>query len=354
MKAVTVTPGSKGSVQLKEINQPKAKPNEALIRIHKLGIDGTDHDINAGFYGAPPDGEKFLIVGHEALGTIESVGEKVMGFSRGDLVVPTVRRGCLDSCLNCRNGESDMCLTGNYYEHGIYKLHGFGSEYGVSDANYLVKIPTGLEDVAVLLEPTSIVEKALYQVYHIQRRMLWEPKSALMLGAGPIGQLGTVLLRLRALDVDTVARRPKTDSKAQMVESTGANYVNARETLLDKLGKKYDIIIEGTGDASVAMDALRLLSPNGVLCFLGVYGPSSLTFEAGQLLREMVLRNKVAFGSVNANKKYFEMGLKDFQEIKKRYSGFLSKFFTLTLKPEEYMEAYEPRPSDIKTVIEFS
>lgn len=353
MRAIIVQPGSKDSVRLAEVEQPQPKSSEVLLRILKLGIDGTDRDINAGFYGATPDGQKFLVVGHEALGRIESVGNAVTGFTANDLVVPTVRRACPENCLNCRNGESDMCLTGHYYEHGIYKLHGFASELTISDANYLVKIPHELDDAAVLLEPMSIVEKAVSQIYHIQNRMTWEPKTALMLGAGPIGQLGTLLLRLKGLEVFTMARRPKSDVKAKLVEAAGATYVNAEETALQALGKKFDIILEGTGNANVAMDAMKNLATNGVLCYLGVYGQSQLTSEVGDLLREAVLRNKVFFGSVNANKRYFEMGLEDFTAIKQKFGNALSNLFTSTLKPENYEEAFKPGPGDIKTVIDF-
>lgn len=353
MKAVTVTPRTKGSVQLTEIPQPIPKPNEALLRVMKLGIDGTDRDINAGFYGAPPDGEKTLVVGHEVLGTVVSVGQKVTDIVEGDMVVPTVRRSCPENCLNCRNDESDMCLTGHYYEHGIYKLNGFASETAISDANYLVRIPKELADVAVLLEPTSIVEKAVSQVYEIQERMKWAPKTALMLGAGPIGQLGTMLLRLKELEVYTIARRPKEDLKAQLIEATGAHYVNSTDTSLDSLGKSFDVIIEGTGNSSLAMEALNYLAPNGILCYLGVYGPSQQTLKA-DFLREVVLRNKLAFGSVNANKRYFEMGLKDFQQIKARFGNLLSRLQTSTLKPEEFQKAFEPSDSEIKTIIDFT
>lgn len=354
MKAITTHPGTKDSVQLVEINVPEPKPSEVLLRTLKLGIDGTDRDINAGFYGAPPDGEKFLVAGHEALGRVESFGSAVRGFKSGDLVVPTVRRSCLENCLNCRIGESDMCLTGGYYEHGIYKLHGFASELAVSDSNYLVNIPSDLSDVAVLLEPMSIVEKAISQVYQIQTRMKWEPKTGLMLGAGPIGQLGTLLMRLKGLEVFTAAHRPKTDLKAQLVEASGATYVNTTETSVQSLGKKFDVILEGTGSAAVALDAMKNLATNGVLCYISVYNPAQQTFEIGDLLREAVLRNKVFFGSVNANKRYFEMGLHDFQTIKQRFGNILSRLFTSTLKPEDYLEAFKPEPGDIKTVIDFT
>jgi len=353
MKAITAKPGVKGSVQLSEIPQPFPKPNEVLLKIMKLGIDGTDRDVNGGFYGAPPDGQSFLVLGHETLGTVESIGREVNNFGEGELVVPTVRRPCPENCLNCRNGESDMCLTGHYFEHGIYKLHGFASEAAVSDANYLVKIPRELADVAVLLEPTSIVEKAISQIYEIQRRMQWNPKTALMLGAGPIGQLGTMLLRLRELEVFVVARRPKEDLKARLVESTGAHYINSMETPIDSLSENFDIIIEGTGYAPIAMESINQLATNGVLCYLGVYGPSQLAFKT-DYLKEMVLRNKLTFGSVNANKRYFELGLIDLQKIKAKFGNLLSNLITSSLKPEEFQRAFLPDEAEIKTIIDFT
>lgn len=354
MKAVIIRPGSKNSVQLTDIQTPILGNNEILLRTLKLGIDGTDRDINAGFYGAPPDGDDFLVVGHEALGVVDDIGDDVTGFNSGDLVVPTVRRSCPENCLNCKNDESDMCLSGHYFEHGIYKLHGFASEKTKSNANYLVKIPKDMMDVAVLLEPMSIVEKALTQILEIQRRMRWEPRNALMLGAGPIGQLGTLLMRLKNLNVSTVARRPKDDFKARLVTQAGAQYVNATETNLDSLGTDFDIILEGTGNPNVAIDAVTRLATNGVFCFLGVYGPSQVNFPGGDVFREMVLRNKVLFGSVNANKRYFEMGLDDFRAIKQKFSNTLISLITSKLSLEEYGRAFQPDPNEIKTVIDFS
>ena len=150
-----------------------------------------------------------------------------------------------------------------------------------------------------------------------------------------------------------MARRPKDDLKARLVDAVGARYVDATQTSLETLGKTFDIIIEGTGNASVALDAMNHLSTNGVLCLLGVYNASQSTFQFGDLLREMVLRNKLLFGSVNANKRYFEMGLIDFRQVKQRFGDVLSRMFTQVLRPEEFKQAFDPQPEDIKTVINF-
>ena len=68
-------------------------------------------------------------------------------------MVPTVRRP--SNKFNCRMGEISMCPQGDYFEHGILNLHSFASDFALSDADFLVKIPYELKDVAVLLEPLS-------------------------------------------------------------------------------------------------------------------------------------------------------------------------------------------------------
>jgi len=157
MRALTVTPGVKNSIKLDQIDTPNPTSSQALLRVQEIGICGTDLDINQGFYGEAPPGSNYLVTGHESLARVESILSNAYGISKGDLVVPTVRRP--DSCMNCLNGESDMCLTGNYREHGIKRLHGFGSDFAVSDVGFLVKVPSKLADVAVLLEPMSVARE---------------------------------------------------------------------------------------------------------------------------------------------------------------------------------------------------
>src|SRR5439155_948363 len=222
----------------------------------RIGICGTDLEIIQGSYGEAPSGSDYLILGHECLATVEEAPSNSAGIKKGDLVVPTVRRP--DGCLNCQNGESDMCLTGHYKEHGIKGLHGFCSEYSVSDINFLVPVPAELSDVAVLLEPTSVAGKGVFQSFKIQERMIWKPQRALVLGTGPVGLLTVLLLRIRGLDVTAVATRPKDSLKARIVEKIGGTYVNANDQSITSLGK-FDLILEETGVASLAAEAQGLL-----------------------------------------------------------------------------------------------
>ncbi len=353
MKAITVVPGEKNSLSLREILTPKALENEVLIKIIRVGIDGTDRDINEGFYGTAPTGSDFLIAAHEALGRILSLGENVSGFSENQLVVPTVRRACPENCINCRNGESDMCRTGNYFEHGIYKLHGFGSEYAVSNSNYLVKIPVELEEEAVLLEPLSIVEKAVSQTFKIQSRMNWKPENVLVLGAGPIGLLLTIILRLSGLDVNTVATTHRRSLKAEIVEETGGHYIDVSETPLKSINRKFDIIFEATGVPDLAVEAQDMIARNGLICYLGIYKEAKEIEDIGKIFTEMVLGNKTHFGSVNSNKIHFETGLKRMKEITIRFGNILERLITQRYALEDFKRAYTKTKEDIKPIIEF-
>ena len=353
MKAIIAEPPKKNSVKLVEIPKPHPEKGEVLLKTLCVGIDGTDREINEGIYGTPPSGSPYIVLGHEVVARVQEIGDKVENFSEKDLVVPTVRRPCKENCLNCRNGETDMCLTGNYFEHGIYKLHGFASEYAVSDANFLIKIPTELEDVAVLLEPLSIVEKAITQCFKIQERMAWEPKRAFVVGAGPLGLLATMILRLKGLEVYAAATREKESLKAKIVNSVGGTYINVRETPVKTLEEKFDIVIEATGRVEAALEALNLLGPNSVMCFLGVYREKRACEEFGKVLTTMVLGNRLMFGSVSSNKSHFEMGIKDMSEIKRRYGNVLDRLITKKLYPTDFKQALQSGREDIKTIICF-
>ncbi|HVH15782.1 MAG TPA: glucose 1-dehydrogenase [Candidatus Angelobacter sp.] len=330
--------------------EPSPASGEALLRANKIGICGTDLEIIQGSYGEAPASLDYLILGHECLATVAEAPSNSSGVKKGDLVAPTVRRP--DGCLNCRNGESDMCLTGQYKEHGIRGLHGFCSEYSLSDVNFLVPVPAELSDVAVLLEPTSVAEKGVFQSFKLQERMVWKPERALVLGTGPVGLLTVLLLRLRGLDVTAVATRPRDSLKARIVEKIGGTYINASEQPITSLGK-FDLILEETGVATLAAAAQGLLNNNGVLCLLGIYRPNLATQDIGHSYDDIVLGNKITFGSVNANRKYFVDGIQDFKKIQQRFPGVLGSMFTKMVGPSDYSQAYNPTKDDIKSVIDF-
>jgi len=353
MKAIVAEPPKRNSVKLVEIPKPIPRESEVLLETLCVGIDGTDREIDEGIYGTPPEGFDYIVLGHEATARVQEIGDKVTGLSEGDLVVPTVRRPCEENCLNCRVGETDMCFTGNYFEHGIYRLHGFASEYAVSDANFLVRIPTELKSVAVLLEPLSVAEKAVAQSFRIQQRAKWQPRKAFIVGAGPLGLLATMVSRLKGLEVCVAATREKESLKAKIVSSVGGSYINVQEAPIKKVKEKFDMVVEATGRVEPALEALSLLGPNGVMCFLGVYREKRACQEFGNVLTNVVLGNRLIFGSVSSNKKHFEMGIRDMLEIRNKYGNVLDRLVTKRLYPTDFEQAFKPEREDIKTKICF-
>lgn len=354
MKAIAVTPKKADSLRLIDPDVPEPSSRQVQLEVQKVGVCGTDRDIIAGFYGEPPEGSDYLILGHESLSRVARLGSSSQDFRKGDLVVPTVRRNCPENCLNCKAGESDMCLTGHYREHGIKQLHGYASEYALSDARFIVKLPNSLEEDGILLEPLTIVEKGEEQTFLIQEsRMKWKPRNALVLGAGPVGLLATALLQLRGLKVTTVATRSEESLKAKLVMRTGAEYYNASKTPLSTLEDKYDIVFEITGSPTVALEAQQLIRTNGIVCYLGIYKMKQDTEDAGKVFTDLVLGNRVHFGSVNANKKYFERGVRDLEKIRRKWSGYLGAIVTRRARMDDLERAYSPETEEeIKTIIQ--
>src|SRR5262245_5073236 len=233
MKAIAVHPGKPNSVHLAELPKPSVLdvPNGrgVLVKVLRVGVDGTDKEINAAEYGAAPDGFNFLVVGHESFGQVEEVGPNVTELSPGDYVVAMVRRPGFS--IYDRIGLQDMTTDDTYFERGINLRHGYLAEYYADDADYLIKIPSGLKHVGVLLEPMTVVEKGIAQAYEIQRRMkVWRPRKAAVMGAGTIGLLAALVLRLRGLDVTVFSRERRPNRNAELIEMTGARYVSVQDT----------------------------------------------------------------------------------------------------------------------------
>jgi threonine dehydrogenase-like Zn-dependent dehydrogenase len=356
VKAIVVTPKTPNSIRMQEIPIPTPGKRQVLLKVLRVGICGTDRDIISGFYGEAPAGSDYLVLGHESLCRIDKLGAGVRGLKEGDLVIPTVRRSCPENCVSCRHHQSDMCYTGHYFEHGIKGLNGFAAEFAVSDSSYIVKLPESLSELGVLLEPLTIVEKGLVQTYLLQKsRLIWNPKRALVLGAGPVGILATAILRLKGLEVDTVATRSKVSMKARLVESTGAKYINSKETPLNSLDYEYDFVFEATGNPSVAYKAQDLIRVNGIVCYLGIFREDQETQNVGKKFTELVLGNKLHFGSVNANITYFQDGARDLVRIKKKWPDLLSNLITRKAGPGDPQKIYSPESEEeIKSIVEFS
>ena len=278
MKAVAVIPRQPNSAHLVEMPAPSVEsvPNGmgVLVKVLQVGVCGTDREINAGEYGTAPPGSSYLVLGHENFGVVASVGDRVSTISPGEFVVSQVRRP--GNSVYDAAGMPDLTTDDTYYEHGISLLHGFLTEYYVSPPEFLVPIPSRLKEVGVLMEPTSIVEKGVSQMYDIQRRLrIWRPRGAAVLGAGSVGLLATLILRLRGLEVVTLALSEPPNLNATLVESIGARYFSTGEMTLTEANSRFgpfDIIFEATGYVPLVFEAMEVLGKNGILVLYSVTG----------------------------------------------------------------------------------
>ena len=335
MKAIAVIPGQPDSMHLRDVPRPTVQDipggRGVLVKVLRVGVDGTDKEINAAEYGAPPEGDSYLITGHESFGRVVEVGPNVAELAPGDYVVATVRRP--GSSIYDRIGTYDMTTDDMYYERGINLRHGFLAEYYVDDPEYIVKIPPGLKEVAVLLEPTTVVEKGIAQAYEIQRRLrVWRPRKAAVMGAGTIGLLAALALRLRGLDVTVFGRTAAPYLNSDLIVELGARYLSTVITPIVDGARRhgpFDLIFEATGASSVVFESMQALAKNGVLVLSSVTGGDRMIqVPADRINLEFVLGNKVMVGTVNANREYFETGVKDMAHAESQYSGWLGRLLT--------------------------
>ncbi|PWI47067.1 glucose dehydrogenase [Candidatus Heimdallarchaeota archaeon B3_Heim] len=340
MKAIAVIPKKKGSLQLIDQDKPSIDQIQdhrgVLIRVLQCGVDGTDKEIVEANYGNPPLGDDHLILGHECLGIVEKVDQNVTELNPGDFVVPTVRRACGNTIYDTI-GTSDVTTADTYCEHGINLLHGFLTEYFIDQPENLVRIPSNLKEVAVLLEPTSIVEKGIMHAVEIQRRLkIWRPKRAAVLGAGPIGILAALMLRLRGIETYVISRTQAPYLNSDLVEEIEAKYISTKDISFkdaaDKFGP-FDIIFEATGFSPLVFEAMELLGKNGILILSSITANDrKVEISADKINLDFVLGNKVCFGTVNANREHFEQGVRDLSQALLQYPNWLSKLLTHPIK----------------------
>ncbi len=335
MKALAVYPGNSNSVHLRDIEKPRIDAVKSkrgvLVKILRVGLDGTDREIIEAQYGKAPPGDDYLVFGHESLGVVEATGPDVNGLKAGDLVVATVRRP--GNSVYDRIGMYDMTTDDEYFERGINLLHGFLTEYYVDDSEYIVRVPPGLRETGVLLEPASVIEKGIHQAFEIQRRLkIWRPRRAALLGAGTIGLLATMALLLRGLEVCTFARTEPPYLNSELINAIGGCYHSTRDMTLAEASREhggFDIIFEATGYSPIVFEAMEVLEKNGVLILSSVTGGGrSITIPADNINLGFVLGNKVVVGTVNANREHYQMAVKDLAQCEFLWPGWLAKLLT--------------------------
>jgi threonine dehydrogenase-like Zn-dependent dehydrogenase len=362
MRAVVVRPPAHGA-ELRDVSDPVPMPGDLTVRVLEAGICGTDRDIVSGKYGRAPPGRDTLILGHENLGRVERVPDGTPGWSVGDLVVATVRRGC-GECRFCLSGRSDFCETGKFTERGIGGRDGYLADRYCEAPEYLVKVPEELRPVAVLLEPLSVVEKAVAEGRSVLGRYeptpghpRSRPYRALVTGTGAVGMLAALVLTLEGFEVLAIDRHDESTPAAGLLRRIGASHRNVAAGL-GALGEdRYDLIVEASGVAALDFALIEHLRPNGVEVLTGIppADEPSIPVLAGQIARELVLDNQAVLGSVNANRSYFERGLEHLAGFRARWGPAAEALITERRPLTDYADVLEAKASHtIKTVLSVS
>ncbi len=361
MRAAAVFPGTRTLGVVEDFPEPQLTSMTGVkLRILQVGVCGTDREIASFMYGKPPAGSDYLVLGHEAFGEVVEVGSEVTEFAVGDFAIPMVRMPCDHAeCVACRHARPDFCMTGDYVEHGIMKLHGFMTEFVVVEARYLNSVPASIRDVGVLVEPLTIAEKALLQALRVQARLPWDfaayQHRAVVLGAGPVGLLGAMALQNRGYAVTVYSRDREPNPAAEIVKAIGGKYLSSLDCTVDGLiaaTGEIDLVYEATGAANLAFEVLRALGPNGLYVLTGVPGRHGPTeFDTESIMRNLVLKNQCVLGTVNAGKDAFEAAIEDLQSFYAKWPEAVCGLITGRYRIDDFAEPIL-KPAGIKNIIE--
>ncbi len=340
MKAIAVHPGKPDSIHLREIPEPKVTDvpdgRGVLVKVLRVGVDGTDKEINAAEYGAAPSGDDFLVTGHESFGQVVAVGPDVpTTIVPGAYVVASVRRP--GSSIYGKIGLQDFTTDDVYYERGINLLHGYLTEYYVEHDQYVFPLPASLVEVGVLLEPTTVAEKGINHAYEIQRRLkIWEPRRACVLGSGTVGLLAALTARLRGLELTVYSLPKRPYRNADLIEQLGGFYVSSQERTLAQASEErgpFDLMFDATGFSPIVWEAAEVLGKNGVLVLASITGGGrKAEINSDRINQGFVLGNKVMVGTVNASPNDFRTGVDDLIKAEALFPGWLGQLLTTPIR----------------------
>jgi len=369
MRAIAVFPDSREVKLIETVEPVITRLGQVKLRMLDVGICGTDKEISSFVYGSPPPGERYFVLGHEALGEVVEVSPDVHDLAPGDLVIPAVRRPCPHArCRPCRAGHQDFCETGDFIEHGIKGAHGYLAEFVVDDASYMHRVPRELREVAVLVEPLTIAEKPESQIRALmQRRPPWVDRDvadraimgkgyhALILGAGPVGILGAMTFGEAGFTTSIYSRGRPPSPRVDVAQMIGAKYLASEdvpvEAIIEHVGA-IDLVYEAVGHPVLALEVLHQLGPNGIYVLTGVPGPHApFKADPAMLFRDMVLKNQVVLGTVNAGSQDFAAAIADLQTFYRRWPDALTTLMDTRTPLDQAVERIMSGPARIKTIV---
>lgn len=366
MKAIALEPGTT-NVYLTEVEEPQiTQADEVKIKVWHVGICGTDREEAEGGRAEAPEQKTELIIGHEMFGQVVEIGTSVSSVKVGDFALFTVRRGC-GHCEACNNNRSDMCYTGEYTERGIKGADGFQCEYVVDKEQYLIPVPEEIKDFGVLTEPMSVAAKAIDEALNIQYARLkniintegWlEGKRVLVAGIGAIGLLAAFALRLKGAEVTGMDIVPEDSMRPRLLKDIGGAYIDGTEidaTDIDDVYGEFDFIFESAGIAKLQINLIDALGINGVYVATGIpSGDRPDSIMAAEIIQQLVLKNQVVLGSVNASPEHYKMAVDYLKAAVQQWPEELGQLITEKVAFKDFNKVlHKHTDNEIKVVVDW-
>ncbi len=370
MKAITFEPGRR---DLKIADRPEpeiTRPGEVKLKVLGVGVCGTDRERIAEGKARVPEGFSDIVIGHENMGRVVETGPAVTKVKPGDLAAFTIRRGCAE-CLPCNSGRPDMCRTGNYRDRGLVGMDGFNSEYAVDSEEYVVKIPESLAPSGVLLEPMSVVEKAVAESLRLQFARLPDAlsspdwlygKKALVAGIGNIGLLAALALRLRGAEVWGLDIVDSANARVKWLLGIGGLYIDGRSVKPEKVDDVFgpmDMVVEAAGVPGLEFGLFDTLARDGIYVVAGIPAEGEhggkVTVDGAALMSRLVRMNLLVFGSVSSAPGHFRAAVDDFIRAEYRWKGHLARMITGERDYRDFRDVFTARDEkEIKSVIRWA
>ena len=329
----------KQDLQFVDIPEPAISETDVLMKIRKVGICGTDLHIYNGGMNVPTP----LVLGHEFVGDIVKIGEKVVGVKVGDRVVAEHVIGC-DNCAYCREGKRNLCK-----DPVVIGLHRPGAlaEYLAIPADLVFKLPDELSyDEGVLVEPLSIA------VYAVRKAEVEVGDIVAVIGQGPIGLLVDYVAQASGGIVIGFDRH---DNRIAFAKEQ--NYIrHGYNTQLDGFRERFaahatdgaEVVFEAVGSDTSASLAFDLAKPGGRVIILGVYA-HDVTVNMMHIVRKE-LKVMGSWTSI--------FSLEETLQLMRIHKLATEKIITHRYSFEDAKKAFEEALNDksnrIKTIIELS
>ena len=314
-----------GKIEFREVPVPDIGPTQALVKVIRIGICGSDIHV---YHGEHPYTSYPVVQGHEMSGEIVKLGESVSGLKVGDRVTVQPQVVC-GKCLPCRSGNYHIC--DNLKVLG-FQAPGTASEYLSVDADKILRLPSDMSfELGALVEPLAVA------VHALGRAGKGKIEKVLVLGAGPIGNL--VAQASKAFGANEVMITDLSEYRLGVAKECGVDYVvnPNNENLLEKLNERFgkdraDLILECVGDQSTIEQAIQYARKGTDIVVVGVFG-KKVTLDLG-LVQDRELR---LIGTLMYKRDDFVKAIELLESGMVNPGPLLSRHFPF----HEYQKAYE-------------